>query len=130
MILIRTAEALARAIETPPDAHLRQLLADRAESFAAYSEYDFSELAEILIVQAGDHLPDVEHSYGQRLVREGTFDFPIEMIVHQAGWYEVTWIQSDDGFGLVLFVQEAPGTDADLIAACRAALEQAASFDI
>lgn len=129
MILIRTAEALARAIETPPDENLRRLLAERAESLAAYSEYDLSELAEILVVQAGDQLTDVEQAYGQALVGGGCFAFLVETIVLRTGWYEATWIQSDDGFALVLIVQDDRRTDANIAAACRFALEQASPFD-
>lgn len=125
MDLIRTAEALARAIETPPDEQLRTLLADRAGSLTDYSEYDFSELAEILIVDAGDGLPDVERTYGEPLVAEGLLAFPVESIVRHAGWYEALWIKSDEGFGLVLFVQDHPMTDAALLAACAAALRDA-----
>lgn len=73
MILIRTAEALARAIETPPDEYLRQVLADRADILAAYSDHDFSDLLEVLVVQAGDRLADVERAYGQQLVGAGRF---------------------------------------------------------
>lgn len=122
MIHIRTAEALARAIETPPDYKLRTLLAARAVSLADYSEYDFSELMEIVIVQVGDRLPDIERSYGEPMVAEGLLAFPVESIVRNAGWYEALWIKSDDGFGLVLYVQDHPMTDAALRSACAAAL--------
>jgi hypothetical protein len=125
MILIRTAEALARAIDTPPDNELKQLLAARAESLADYGEYDFSDLAEFLIAQSRDRLPDVEHAYGQPLVREGCFVFAVETITRHGGWYEAVCIQSDDGFGLMLFVQDDPRTDAALLAACVAALNAA-----
>lgn len=122
MNLIRTVEAMARALDSPLDPELKQLLRSHAERLAEYEDYALEELAEFLIVEAGDALPDVEQAYGTQLVMDGQFTFTVELITQHERWFDVVWIISDDGFGLVLLVQIDPGTDARLLAACRHAL--------
>jgi hypothetical protein len=111
MILIRTAEAMTLAIETSPDPELRSLLTQHAERLEGYS---FEEVAEFMIVQPGDTLDE-------RLVAEGRFAFPVEIIAEHTNWFEVVWIMSDDGYGLVLLIEKA-ATDTHALAACRHAL--------
>lgn len=99
MLVIRTAEELARAIEAAPDTKLRDLLTAHAERLAEYSEYDLSELAEFVIVQQGDTLEAIEEACQLRLMADGQFLSPVELIAEHTHWIEVTWILSDDGFG-------------------------------
>ncbi|HKX77710.1 MAG TPA: hypothetical protein VJM34_04240 [Novosphingobium sp.] len=117
MHLIRTAEEMARALDSPLDAELKCLLLAHAERLEEFGGID--GLAEFLIVEAGDALADVEAAYSTRLVVDGSFAFAAELVISHAQWFEVVWIISDDGFGLVLFVQDHPETDSDIISACR-----------
>lgn len=111
MHLIRTLA------ELPPDPDLQTIL----EPYAAATEEFGDDLSiAILIASAGDTLADVEHAYGQRLVANSKFTFPVESISEHADWYEAVWVQSDDGSGLVLLINKAG--DASLVAACRTAL--------
>src|SRR5690606_15126186 len=103
MIVIRTAEELACAIAAAPNTQLSTLLTAHAERLAAY---DLEDVAEFVIVQAGDTLDSIEAELNLRL-----FASPVELIAEHDQWFELTWILSDDGFGLVLFVPAAESTD-------------------
>ena len=117
MILIRTAEALARALAQP---ELKCLLQVQADRLAEYNDYDLSELGMFAIIQAGDALHEIDQAIGWSLLKGDTFAKPVELIARHSNWYEMTFILSDDGFGLVLFVPI--NADSKLIAACNRAL--------
>lgn len=125
MIIIRTAEAMAHVLHQPLDNPLLDRLRQHKDTLSLYDDMSLEDLALFVIVQAGDTLAEVEERCGYRLVEEGAFAFPVETIDFLPGWYEVTWIISDDGYGLVLFVQVHPETDPGLLDACRLAAAQA-----
>ena len=126
MLLIRTSGAIARALDSPLDPELHELL---GAYWASLEEFGDELLAEVLIVEAGDTLEQVEQAYGRRLVADGVFSFTVERITAHEHWYDVIWIISDDGSGLVLLIEIHPETDAALLAACRHALANADSFN-
>lgn len=119
MIVIRTAEDMACVLATTPDTQMKELLTAHAERLA---DYDLEDVAEFVIVQPGDTLDAIEEACQLRLVEGDTFLSPVELITEHALWYEVVWILSDDGFGLVLLVNKAEGTEPQVLAACRTAL--------
>jgi len=117
MIIIRTAEDLARALEAPLD----PILHDRLEAHSEYlADYPFEELALFLIIQPGDTLEAITAACAYRLVEGGRFTIEAEAIDRHGNWLEVLFVLSDDGFGLVLFVPLERGTDPSLLAACQA----------
>lgn len=124
MNIIRTSEAMARALDSPLDPELHELL---GAYWASLEEFGEELFAEVLIVEAGDTLERVEQAYGSRLVANGQFTFTVELIAQHDHWFDVVWIISDDGFGLVLLVEIDPATDARLIAACHNALTEAST---
>ncbi|WP_144096735.1 hypothetical protein [Croceicoccus sediminis] len=129
MHYIRTAEAMARALETPLEPELHKILAEHQERLAGYYGFSFEELAEFLIIGRGDTLADCEHTYGRQLIENGTFVMPTELSFRHSIWIEVIFILSDDGFGLVLLVETGEGTDPSLLSACTQALVERENFD-
>lgn len=121
MYMIRTAEALSRLLHKPPDENVRHILERMKATFAEFGD----EIVDILILEPSDRLTDVEQAYGQRLVAEGRFTFPVELIQQHTGWIEVVWVISDNGQGLVLLIQGDPSIDPELLSACRHALAEA-----
>ncbi len=63
-----------------------------------------SGLCRVQILEPGDTLP--ERSW--------------ECINLASGWFELVAIESDDGFGLVVFVPDQPNIAAEVLAFCRA----------
>ena len=119
MIVIRTAEEMARALDSPLDTELKPCLQDHWDRLSEWQDYELSELAVFLIVQAGDTLEQAEAIIGQTLVQDGSFSLLPELVARRGGWIEATFILSDDGFGLVLLIEIADNTDHDLLAACN-----------
>lgn len=123
MIVIRTAEDMARSLDSPLDPELLKLLQGHADRL---TEWDLQDLASFIIVQPGDNLGTVETAFGERLVEGGRFAIEPELISRSRDWLELVFILSDDGFGLVLLANLGKNTDPLLVAACRHALEHSA----
>ena len=122
MIVIRTAEEMARALDSPLEPPLKQRLQGHWDRLSEWEGYELNELALFLIAQPSDTLEQAEAAFGQPLIRDSTFCLLPEFIEQRDGWIEVTFILSDDGFGLILLVQGDPGADNELIAACHNAV--------
>lgn len=118
MHIIRTAEDLARALDSPLDPELLTILRDHADRLAGYADFAFEELAIILVIQAGERLTEAHPVSVGAGGRE--FSHLPESVRFHARWIEVVFVLSDDGFGLILLVEQGENVDPDLIAACEA----------
>jgi hypothetical protein len=109
------------------DAQLLQLLRTRFASLVT-EHGDLTEWTELLIVEPGDRESDVvrevgfsplvEPIEGARYGSTGFHPFWDHLRDHGCGWYELT-ITFGSTFAYVLFIQDAEGTDPDLLALCR-----------
>jgi hypothetical protein len=130
MIVIRTAEEMARALDSPLDPELRRIL---AEHWARLADYDLplSDLAEFLIAQPADTLAKLETASGMTLIAfddgRPLFALGPEIVEQHVGFLELVFILSDDGFGVVLLVSEREGMDPILKAACERELNTRSS---
>ena len=122
MITIRTAEELARALSSPLDAIPHDRLVAHREHLLDYTDFAFEDLGLFMIVQLGDTLDAIETASPVRLVRNSQFALLLEYVEQHGTWLEALFILSDDGFGLVLFVQLAEAMDPSLLKACKALL--------
>lgn len=114
MIVIRTAEDMARALDSPIHPKLRQLLAGHWERLSQYEGYDLSELAEFAIIEPRDTLQDLSRIVEIELGEGGVapaFSLGPEAVEQHEAWTEIVFIYSDDGFGLVLLIPTASDTD-------------------
>lgn len=123
MIIIRTAEEMTRALKAQLDPELNQVLNAHWERLTEYDDLSLEDIACFLIVQEGETLGQVEAAYGQPLLANGDFVWLPELIEQHGRWLEVTFILSDDGFGLVLLLEVGQLTDQDLLTACRRHLQ-------
>jgi hypothetical protein len=87
MFVIRTAEEMARALDSPLDPELKRIL---AEHWARLADYDLplSDLAQFVIAQPGDTLGDLEgHKAGRlfHVVSAGSSDTRSPEKVGQGG---------------------------------------------
>lgn len=130
MQLIRTAEEMARAIAAPPDKQIALILQGHADRLAEFDDFELSDLALLAIIQPGDTLESVEDALNWRLTDDdGGFIQPPECVSRHAGWYEVVFILSDDGYGLVLLLPIEGGTEPKLLTACNRAYEEFTSMN-
>jgi len=103
------------------DPELITLLDGYATVLAEFDE----PLADLLVVEDTDTLAEAEQTYGIRLVVDGCLAFPVELITRHDHWFDIVWVKSDFGEGLVLLVQVTPMADAGLLQACEHALAAA-----
>lgn len=116
MLTISNDTGMKAFLADPPDPELAVLVAAHAERLA---DFELEEIAIFAVCQPGDTLDELE----QRLERPmldatGNFILTPEYITEASGWYEVVFILSDDGFGLVLFVAKSAAMDPRLLKAC------------
>lgn len=125
MLIIRTAEELACTIAAPSGPEIASILRVHADRLAEFDNFELSDLALFAIIQPGDTLESVEDALNWRLTDgDGGFIQPPEIVSRHAGWYEVVFILSDDGYGLVLLLPIQGGTEPKLLAACNRAYEE------
>lgn len=105
MITITTWEALR---EHP---HAYALLTGR---LADFRDQPLCDLCKVLIAERGDTPATLERGLGQKLTPP-----PWEYISLQNGWYEFAIVESDDGFGFVVFIPDRPDVDPELLQLCR-----------
>ncbi|WP_207079784.1 hypothetical protein [Novosphingobium sp. KA1] len=126
MFLIRTHEEMSDVSAILEGNEVHALLEAHLDRLAEYDGFDLEDLAMIAIVAPGDTLDSIEFDLGRSLIDSAeTFIQPPEIIQRHTDWFEVAFILSDDGFGLVLFVPINSNTDAKLMAATEAAYAEA-----
>ena len=107
MIVIRTAKDLARALDSPLPPAVKRRLQHHQHRLAEYDGFELSELANFLITQPADTLEDLNAaSPAGPIAGTAGFHLEPECIERLPGWYELTFILSDDGFGLVVFIEQ------------------------
>ena len=108
MQILRDEASIAQLV-TP---HLRALIQERAD--ALQTEFDdmaLHELVTFVVVEAGDSLQDLEGQLGVAS--------PPELTEEHAGYFELVFILSDDGFGIEVFIPKHPGIDPQLLELCE-----------
>lgn len=127
MLSLHNTASMQLVIDVHPDPELVALLSLRMAQLVQTHGIDLSDLAHFLVVEPGDRLCQIEAQLGftplQNIV-DGSFygdpDFTPswEWIGFHAGWIEIAYVFSDDGFGTIIYVQRADGVEPDLIALC------------
>lgn len=129
MQLLRTTPSILGAASSCPDPALRRLLTGRIEALSVYDGFELSELVNVIIIDPVDRVADLDAQLGFSIlinridgVRFGDPNFTPnwESIECHPGWFELTFILSDDGFGLLVFIPDREGIDPTLLELCRA----------
>ncbi|KMS52922.1 hypothetical protein V474_23495 [Novosphingobium barchaimii LL02] len=105
MIVIRTYAALSDVSAVLEGNEVHGLLEAHVERLSVYADFDLTDLAMFAVVMPGDTLDSIEDDLGRSLIDDaGAFNQPPEIIQRHQRWFELAFILSDDGFGLILFV--------------------------
>ena len=129
MEIFKTSESIQSAATHHPDAELRLLLPARIESLSdLLDEFPLSDLMHVIVMETGDtaqsleialSLPSLNYEAGHGLdLSDPAFVPSWEVCEDHAQWYEITFILSSDGFGVVVYVPKTC-TDATLLALCE-----------
>ena len=113
MKVFRETTAINDAHTTVLGSELGELLDRLLEELNEYGGFDLSELVHILVIEPSDALTDVDAELGFSLL-----DRPWDVVESHPGWYEITVVLSDDGFGWVIYVPKHASTDTALLEKC------------
>jgi hypothetical protein len=117
MIVIRTAEEMARVLSAPPDSELQHILQAHWERLSEWDDLNLEDLALFIIAPMGRTEEDIALAAGRALIADGAFVLLPEVVKRSSHWAEVTCILSDDGYGIVLLIELGAGTDKHLLSA-------------
>ena len=124
-IIVTDGGSLLRALSSPINPHLKELLTERVRQLDVE---DLATAACFVIVQPDDTIVHLDRALGfsiyQNLgdgTRYGDPDFSpgSEWIEDHGSAFELVFIFTDDGFAHVVFVPNAQGINTDLLNFCR-----------
>ena len=127
MEIFKTSESIQSAATHHPDAELRLLLPARIESLSdLLDEFPLSDLMHVMVMETGDTAQSLEAALSLPVFTNGLsldvsdpgFVPSWEICEAHVQWYEITFILSSDGFGVVVYVPKTC-TDATLLALCE-----------
>ena len=130
MITIYDSATMARVLSGPIDPDLKAILLERlALLYPEFSDWNLSELASFIIVEPGDCIEAIEHELGMsptvNLVDGKRFPDPAfepswEFCIARKGYYDLTFVLSDSGLGIVLLVPDVDGVAPELLELIKA----------
>jgi hypothetical protein len=82
-----------------PDCHLQGLISSRLSDLADLEPEELEAMVEVLILEPSDVLTQVDAELGFLLSSR-----PVELLESHPPWLEVTYVLSDDGAGVVMYV--------------------------
>lgn len=124
MRVIRTAAETGEL----PDEEIRVLVQQRITMLSEDEPYDPAIHGYFIVIEAHDATNAVDEHLGFSVLsnrwdgthfRQPTFTPSFEMIEEHKGCYEVVFVLSDSGYGVIVFVPKEH-VDPDLLAMCRA----------
>lgn len=119
--------SLERALALPLDPQLRRLLHQRVDHIDAI-DFEVSDTTYFLVVEAGATIDDITEELGWSPLinpldgrRFGSVNFrPFhDYLADHGAWFELLVSGGNDSM-FVLLIEDADGTDSDLLALCRA----------
>lgn len=121
MIILSDLSAVETLLTSHEDDALKWLLQRRVNQL---SYFDLSEVARFIVVQQGDVPEQLQPDPCVNLVdgcHYGQPDFvpSWEWIERHKGWFELTFVLSDDGFGHVLLIPDDNSIHPRLLRLCR-----------
>lgn len=130
MLTIYDSADMAETLAGPIDPNLKTILLARLDLLAEYlTDYDFSELANIIVVQPGDTVEAIEAELGispfANILDDVRYPHPAfepswEFCIDRGKIFDVVFALSDGGPSVVLLVQDEEGVVPELRAMLKA----------
>ena len=114
MLIISTNRSLPRALKSPVDLRLKQLLIERRDQLGG----NITDRARFLIPGPSDNLEALELELGFPGLSDPEGSFGCEWVADHGAVYEAVWILSDDGYAHVALISKQQGMDSRLIELC------------
>ncbi len=116
MLIINDQTSLDRALALPIEPRVKGLITERVRQLNS-DGFDFTEIANFIVVQPGDSLAAVEKALGfspfqnpvdGRVWPDPEFAPGWEWLADHGHTYEMVFILDDSGFGHVLLIENRP----------------------
>lgn len=114
MLIISTNRSLPRALKSPVDLRLKQLLIERRDQLGG----NITDRARFLIPGPSDNLEALELELGFPGLSDPEGSFGCEWVADHGAVYEAVWVLTDDGFAHVILVSKQHGMDPELLRLC------------
>ncbi len=120
---VRTDEDVAQ-IE---DEELRVLIHSRIEEYSEYVQR-FSDLVRFVVAGTGDRLRDLEGVLGFAVTTEQPSVFRgCDAYEEHPGYFEMVYVLSDDGSGVIVFIEKSAGMAPEFLAICKQCWQESGS---
>jgi hypothetical protein len=111
MHLLRDDASIRGAVTQIPA--VAPYISKRIEELAEYADYDLAELVHVLVVEPGDTLADLNGALGFAVE-----DRRVDAIDSHPACWELTYVLSDFGSGVVVYIPKSPDIDPRLLEVC------------
>lgn len=113
MQIFTESKVIEKVVEACPDLELRKLLAAHVERLKEFDDYSLDQLVRFVVFEECDTVADLDAALGFPVMAnrfdgcrygEPGFSPSWEAIEEHMNWFEMVYVLSDDGFGVVVFV--------------------------
>ena len=113
MQIFSESKVIEKVVEVYPDLELRKLLATHVERLKEFDDYSLDQLVRFVVMEHNDTVADLDATLGFPIMTnrfdgvrfgEPSFNPSWEAIEEHINWFELVYVLSDDGFGVVVFV--------------------------
>ena len=124
MVVIKEAANVTR-VETP---EIRVLIENRIATLSEEEPYDSGTHGYFVLWEEGDAIEDLDqvlsfsvlsNRYSGQRYGDAGFTPGFELVEEHPSCFEMVFVLSDDGYGVVVFVPKAANADPSLLAMCR-----------
>ena len=109
MRLLRESASIQDAARSTTHPELRELIEGHIDRVSEYDDYQLDELLHVIVVEPADCYAQLKPFIGSTP----------EVVQEHTDWYELVYVISDDGFGVVVFVPKHCQIDPQLLAIAR-----------
>jgi hypothetical protein len=111
MHIFRDSASIRGAVTQIPA--VAPFISKRIEELAEDADYDLAELVHIIVVETGDTFAELDEALGFAVEHRA-----VDAIDAHPGCWELTYILTDGGFGVVVYVPKGADIDPRLLDLC------------
>lgn len=113
MQILRDSKSIEEGARLHSDPELHELLAAHVKRLNEYESYDLNEMVNFIVFEGCDTVADLDAALGFPVMinrfdgcryGEPGFSPSWEAIEEHINWFEMVYVLSDEGFGVVVFV--------------------------
>ena len=127
MRILRDTESINTEIKETTDPQIADQLTRHIQFDAEYHDPDVGNLLTVFLIEPGETLETIDRAmdgcfltnhYSRRQLGDPAFVPCFETLEEHDTFYEVLFIQSDEGHALLILVPRCPGIDPGLLSLC------------